>query len=597
MSSQQRAGRNLFALSAIFLFSAVAIGATPQLAMAPEHTVLLKADGTVWHWGVVDFVGARSSPGSSCYAVDSPKAAPAQVGALSGIIAVAATGRESIALKSDGTVWQWGVDAALLATCPAGSIARAPTKVADANGPLAYITAIWARSGSFFARKSDGSLWAWGNNEMNKLGTYGAAQTTSTPKPGPTVQNIAVPLPVDHLKAAAGAWPPATPPLAMTSGDTHTLALFHDGNIKAWGGGQYGERGSGAYGTGANPYWNGWFWKDWPAMTAINGVSSLAAGLYKSAAVKYDGSLWVWGCNQAGELGEGIPVGSHVSVVCERLPKQVANLSGVAAVAMGESHTTILKSDGTVWGMGFNGSGALAADNSVVRSLVPLQIAGLSGITAIDAAKTCSVAIRNDGTVWEWGSDCNSPKYRTVPPEQINVGSVATGPVCGSASGRSFATAPAANLCLVGPASAVTGSGPWSWTCGPFNGQSASCAAGNGPVFVLNPASLRTFPGRTITLRAIAQGNGTLAYQWYKMPVAGGKVQVTDRRGMASQFGVRSGIAGSATAQLTISNIQTADGASYLVEAKDQNGVSAQSQPAQVGVMMATKPTRPEPIR
>lgn len=596
MSRQRHAGRGLFALSAIALFATAAIGATPQVAMAPEHTVLLKADGTVWQWGVVDFVGARSSPSSSCYAVGSPKAAPAPVNGLSGIVAVAATGRESIALKSDGTVWQWGVNTALLATCPAGSIARAPSKVADANAPLAYITAIWAHSGSFFARKSDGSLWAWGNNEMNKLGTYGTVQATSTTNPGPTVQNIAVPLQVDHLKAAAGAWPPATPPLAVTSGSTHTLALLYDGNVKAWGGGEYGERGTGAYGKGANPYWNGWSWKDWPAMTAISGVSSLAAGLYTSAAVKNDGSLWVWGCNQAGELGDGIPVGSHLSVLCERLPKQVSNLSGVAAVAMGESHTTILKSDGTVWGMGFNGSGALAADNSVVRSLVPLQIASLSGITAIDAAKTCSVAIKNDGTVWEWGVDCNGPNYRPVPPEQINVGSVAAAPVCGSASGRSFTVAPAANLCLVGSASAVSGAGPWNWNCGPINGQTVACAAGNGPVFVLNPESLRAFPGRTITLRAIAQGNGTLAYQWYKS-TPGGKVQIVDRRVMATSLRVRSGIAGSATAQLTISDIQAADGASYFVEARDQNGVSAQSQIAQVSVMMAIKPTRPELIR
>lgn len=601
MSRQHAKRRNLFALSAIALLcsaSVDAIAATPQVAMAPEHTVLLKADGSVWQWGVVDFVGARTSPGSNCYAEGKPKAAPAPVSGLAGIVAVATTGRNSIALKSDGTVWQWGLNTQLLASCPSGSIASAPTQVAAAAGPLQNVTAIWARSGSFFARKTDGSLWAWGNNEMNKLGAYAPAQTTRTTKPGASVQNIAQPLQVAHLKiSTAGAWPPATPPMAVSSGDTHTLALLYDGNIKAWGGGQYGERGSGAYGTGANPYWSGFAWTDWSAMTVISGVSSIAAGLYKSAAVKNDGTLWVWGCNQSGELGDGIDWGSHASILCERTPEPVNNLNGVAAVAMGDSHTSILKADGTVWGMGYNGSGALAADNSVVRSLVPRQIPGLSGITAIDAAKSCSVAIKNDGTVWEWGIYCNGPNYRPVPPEQIGVGSVAAAPVCGSAHGRSFPSTPAANLCLVGTASAVTGAGPWSWSCGPFGGQTVSCAAGNGPVFVLDPVGGKVFPAGSITLKAIAQGSGTLTYQWYKTNAAGDKIQLTDQRGMITKLGTRTGIAGSLTPQLTLSGVQAGDSGSYYVVVKDQNGVSAQSKSAQVSVMRLITPTRPELLR
>ena len=575
-----------------------AMAATPQIAMAPEHSVLLKSDGSVWQWGVVDFEAIRPSPGSNCYAKGFAKLPPAPVSGLAGAVAIAAAGRNSIALKSDGSVWQWGLNTQLLAACPSGSIAGAPVQVATASGPLIDVTAIWARSGSFFARKSDGSLWAWGNNELNKLGAYAPGQATSSPEPGPGIQNIAQPLQVDHLKiSTAGAWPPATPPLAMASGDTHTLALFYDGNVKAWGGAQYGERGSGAYGAKANPYWNGWSWRDWPEMTAISGVSSIAAGLYKSAAVKNDGTLWVWGCNQNGELGDGITMGSHVSVLCERLPKQVNNLSGVAAVAMGDGHTTILKADGTVWGMGNNRGGALGADDSVGISMVPRQIQGLSGITAIDAGNRCSVAIRNDGTVWEWGTVCNGPSYRPVPPEQINVGTVASAPACGSANGRSFSSAPSANLCLIGAASAVTGAGPWSWSCGPVGGASVSCAAGNGPVILLNPSGGKVFPGRVISLKVIAQGSGTLSYQWFKTNAAGGAIQLSDQRSMKTQLGTRSGVAGSLSPQLTLSMVQASDSGPYYVVVKDQNGVSAQSKNAQVIVMSAIGPMRPDLIR
>jgi len=572
-----------------------AMAATPQIVMAPEHSVLLKADGSVWQWGVVDFQAVRPSPGSNCYADGLSKRPPAPVSGLAGIVAVAATGRNSIALKSDGSVWTWGLNTQLLASCPSGSIAGAPAQVATAAGPLSDVTAIWARSGSFFARKSDGSLWAWGNNELNKLGSYTPAQATSTTKPGAEVQNIALPVQVDHLKiSTAGAWPPATPPMAVASGDTHTLALLYDGNIKAWGGAEYGERGSGSYGARSNPYWNGYSWRDWPEMTAISGVSSIAAGLYKSAAVKNDGTLWVWGCNQSGELGDGIAMGSHVSVLCERLPKQVNNLSGVAAVAMGEFHTTILKADGTVWGMGYNGGGALGADNSLVRSQVPIQIPGLSGITAIDAAKTCSASIRNDSTVWEWGVNCPGLQVTSAQPVQINVGALASAPSCGSANGRSFSSAPKANLCLIGAASAVTGTGPWTWNCGPVAGASVSCAAGNGPVFVLDPNGGKVFPGRTITLKVIAQGSGTLSYQWYKTNAAGANIALSDHRSMKTQLGTRSGVAGSQTPQLTLSMVQASDSGPYYVVVKDQNGVSAQSKSAQVIVMSAIGPTRPD---
>lgn len=575
-----------------------AIAATPQVAMASEHTVLLKADGSVWQWGVVDFEAIRPSPGSNCYAKGLTKLPPAPVNGLAGIVSVAAAGRNSIALKNDGSVWQWGLNTQLLAGCPSGSIASAPTQLATAAGPLRDVTAIWARSGSFFARKSDGSLWAWGNNELNKLGGHVPGQATSTTNPGPEIQNVAQPLQVDHLKiSSAGAWPPATPPMAMTSGDTHTLALFYDGNIKAWGGAEYGERGSGSYGAKSNPYWNGFSWRDWPEMTAISGVNSIASGLHKSAAVKNDGTLWVWGCNQYGELGDGIAMGSHLSVLCERLPKQISNLGGVAAVAMAETHTTILKADGTVWGMGYNGGGALGADNSVVRSLVPIKIPGLSGITAIDAAKTCSTTIKNDGTVWEWGVNCPGLALISAQPVQIHVGTVASAPSCGSANGRSFSNAPSANLCLVGAPSAVSGTGPWSWNCGPVGGTSVSCAAGNGPVFVLNPSGGKVFPGRTITLKAIAQGSGTLSYQWYKTNAAGDKLKLSDQRSMQSKLGSRSGVAGSLTPQLTLSAVQGSDSAPYYVVVTDQNGVSAQSMSAQLIVMSPIAPTRPDLIR
>lgn len=591
---------SLIALAAFQILCASAgeaLAATPQIAMAPDHTVLLKADGSVWHWGVIDYEVMSSSGSSTCYASGTRKSAPVPVSNLSGVIAVAATGKYSLALKGDGTVWQWGLDQQMVTNCQVGQFSKALWQVADASGPLANVTAIWARSGSFFARKADGTLWAWGDNEMNKLGAILPALSSKSVKPPASIQNVAQPVPVDLLKTSpAGSWPPATPPLAVASGGTHTLALLFDGGVLAWGGAQYGERGNGSYGPTANSYWNGYVWYDRAATSSISGVGSIAAGLYKSAAVKNDGTLWVWGCNENGELGDAIPMGSHVSVLCQRNPLPISNFTGVAAVAMGVSHTTMLKADGSVWGMGYNGGGRLAADNSLVRSLVPIPIQGLSNVTAIDAAGDCSVAMRNDGAVFEWGINCPGMQNPSVQVVPINVGSVASAPACGAANGRSFSSMPSANLCLIGAASAVSGSGPWSWNCGPVGGASIACAAGNGPVFVLNPSSMKVLPLRTVTLRAIAQGSGTLSYQWYKTNAAGTTVQLVDIRGMKTKLGTRTGIAGSQTAQLTLSGVQASDTGAYYVVAKDQNGVSAQSKSAQLNVMAVIGPTRPELI-
>ena len=64
-----------------------AMAATPQVVMAPERSVLLKADGSVWQWGVVDFVAVRPSPSSNCYADGLPKLPPAPVNGLADIAA------------------------------------------------------------------------------------------------------------------------------------------------------------------------------------------------------------------------------------------------------------------------------------------------------------------------------------------------------------------------------------------------------------------------------------------------------------------------------------------------------------------------------
>lgn len=83
---------------------------------------------------------------------------------------------------------------------------------------------------------------------------------------------------------------------------------------------------------------------------------------------------------------------------------QVSGLSGVKAIAGGDLHSTALKNDGTVWAWGTNTSGQLG-DGTTNYRLIPVQTVGLTGITALATSYSHNIALKDDGTVWTWGSN------------------------------------------------------------------------------------------------------------------------------------------------------------------------------------------------
>src|SRR5206468_2704365 len=121
-------------------------------------------------------------------------------------------------------------------------------------------------------------------------------------------------------------------------------------------------------------------------------VSSAA---YHSLVVKLDGTVWAFGYNPDGELGDG-------SVLNHGAPVQVVGLTNVTAVAAGYFHSLALKSDGTVSAWGFGLLGELGdgtnGDGTCACRLTPVAVSGLSGVTAISAGNEFSMALKNDGT-------------------------------------------------------------------------------------------------------------------------------------------------------------------------------------------------------
>src|SRR5207237_4170697 len=121
-----------------------------------------------------------------------------------------------------------------------------------------------------------------------------------------------------------------------------------------------------------------------------------------SLALKSDGTVWAWGYNGSGQLGNASG-GSNTPVQVLDPASGSGYLSGVTAIAGGDWHSLALKSNGTVWAWGLNEEGQL--DNgTIIDSNTPVQVLGLGGVAAITGVVANSVAVNNDGTVRACGA-------------------------------------------------------------------------------------------------------------------------------------------------------------------------------------------------
>jgi len=168
-------------------------------------------------------------------------------------------------------------------------------------------------------------------------------------------------------------------------GGAFSVALKSDGTVWAWGGNSVGQLGDGTTVQRTTPV----------QVSGLAGITSITCGSDHCLALKSDGTLWGWGANNFGQSGG---LGSALT------PVQVTGLSGVTAMAVGFQFSAALKSDGTVWAWGFNYHGVLG-NGTVTDSLVPAQVPGMTGVTAIAAGNYHMLAVKSDGTVWAWGQN------------------------------------------------------------------------------------------------------------------------------------------------------------------------------------------------
>ena len=221
----------------------------------------------------------------------------------------------------------------------------------------------------FCGTRDDGRIWCWGRNSHGQLGAGSHRRRA--------VRAVRVP------KLAA-----------LSVGGYHTCALRSDGYVWCWGRNSNGQLGDGGKIDSAVPR----------KVKGLSGVKVLAAGGFHSCALLTSGEVLCWGANGSGQLGNGTKTDSST-------PVEVKGLTGVTGLAPAKHlgrYSCALKSDGTVWCWGTNLQGQLG-NNSSSPSTTPVQVSGLSGVKAvyaggIDDNSNTSCAIKNDGTAWCWGS-------------------------------------------------------------------------------------------------------------------------------------------------------------------------------------------------
>ncbi|MCL1874042.1 MAG: dockerin type I domain-containing protein, partial [Clostridiales bacterium] len=318
-----------------------------------SHTMAIKNDGSLWAWGDNTYGQLGDGTQTNSYS-------PIRVGTDDKWLVVEAAAYRTLAIKNDGTLWTWGDNR--YAKLGIGTYADnnySPVQIGIDNDWAAI-----APSGIHgIALKNDGSLWAWGDNRNGQLG-IGQSGTQLSP-----------------VRVGAD-----TDWAAIATGWVHNIALKKDGSLWAWGDNSYGQLGAGPMEQSDIPLRIGTD-TDW---VAIEG------GHYHTIALKSDGSLWIWGLNNWGQLGDGR------SELIRYFPGRLGEDNDWVEIAGGYFYSLALKSDGSLWAWGDNYVGQLG-DGTSIDHFTPVQVSKGKDWVTIASNGDCSVALKSDGSLWNWG--------------------------------------------------------------------------------------------------------------------------------------------------------------------------------------------------
>ena len=447
------------------------------LAGGANHSVALTSNGPLWAWGYNSLGGLGDG-------TTTQRSLPVITSGLTNVLSIAAGGYHNLALKPDGTVWTWGynVYGQLGINNNTTTVINTPVQVlgTGGNGFLSNIEAIAAGSYHSLALKPDGTVWTWGYNSDGELGD-GTTTLRTTP--------------VQVLGTGSNGFLSNVGVIA--AGNYYSLALKNDGTVWTWGSNNNGQLGDGTTTQRTTPV----------QVTGLSGtVVAIAAGSGHSLALKNDGTVWAWGANYYGELGDG-------TTTQRTTPVQVTGLSGtVVAIAAGSNHSLALKSDGTVWAWGWNYYGQLG-DGTTTQQTTPIQATVSGTVTTIAAGNCHNLVLTSNNSLWTWGYNGygqlgNGTTTNTNVPINITV----NGPCV------SFAAAAETVLETSGPVtitaylstpSTQTVTIPFTTGSAPNGGATAK----SGTDYTLSPSSPLTIPAGQISAAIVVNPINSSIYK------------------------------------------------------------------------------------
>jgi YD repeat-containing protein len=315
----------------------------------------IKTDGTLWIWGYSTSgqLGHNVAPPATDWAGVS---SPIQTVAGGTNWKQLSVGSSISAIKTDGTLWMWGVN--LYGSVGDNTITNRSSPVQTVSGGTNW-KEVSSGNSNVVAIKTDGTLWTWGYNEQGQLGD-GTDVNKSSP-----VQTV----------AGGTNWK------QVSTGGSSVGAIKTDGTLWMWGNNNAGQSGDNTIVNKSSPVQTVAGGSNWKQVSSRNFCG----------AIKTDGALWVWGLNSNGQLGDG-------TIVNKSSPVQtVAGGTNWKQVSSSGSNAAAIKTDGTLWTWGYNGDGQLGTNNRTDRSSPVQTVTGGTNWKQVSATGSLTMAaIRDD---------------------------------------------------------------------------------------------------------------------------------------------------------------------------------------------------------
>ena len=321
----------------------VGIAEWDALSIGLAATMARKSDGTLWMWG-------RGDSGQLGQGDYSSAGEPVQVGTDTDWSAHFASGKQhTLAIKTDGTLWAWGSGSNGALGTGGTTEELTPVQV----GLNSDWTAIAAGQNFSLGLRSGGTLWSWGTDSDGALGQGATTQLLSPTQVG-----------------VASDWT-----TSFYAGIRSAAAVNNSGRAYLWGLAQYN----------ATVYWS----ENVPTLLDANTDHAfVVAGYDNFHIVKTNGTLWAFGKNDSGQLGDGTTTGKEVP------PLQIgSNTNWTSTIAGTDDETLALLSDGTVWGWGGNTSGTIG-DGSTTQRESPVQVGSATDWTFVTSGGNTSGGLR-----------------------------------------------------------------------------------------------------------------------------------------------------------------------------------------------------------